>query len=35
MTSAPTPLPLSFAVGDKRQVPGSSSYFRWLTVIVG
>lgn len=31
-TSAPTPVQLSFATGDCRQVPGSSSYFRWLTV---
>lgn len=35
MTSAPSPLPLSFANGDKRQVPGSSSYFRWVTVTSG
>jgi hypothetical protein len=34
-TSAPTPLALSFASGDRRQVPGSSSYFRWLTVTLG
>lgn len=31
-TSAPSPVKLSFAMGDRRQVPGSSSYFRWLTV---
>lgn len=34
-TSAPTPISMSFAAGDRRQVPGSSSYFRWLTVTVG
>lgn len=34
-TSAPTPMAMSFASGDRRQVPGSSSYFRWLTVTVG
>jgi len=34
-TSAPSPVPLAFATGDSRQVPGSSSYFRWLTVTVG
>ena len=31
-TSAPTPVTIQFASGDRRQVPGSSSYFRWLTV---
>lgn len=31
-TSAPTPMKLNFAMGDRRQVPGSSSYFLWLTV---
>jgi hypothetical protein len=31
-TSSPTPMKLNFAMGDRRQVPGSSSYFRWLTV---
>lgn len=34
-TSAPTPVRLDFAIGDRRQVPGSSSYFRWLTVTAG
>lgn len=34
-TSAPTPQALAFASGDRRQVPGSSSYFRWLTVTMG
>ena len=33
-TSAPKPVKLSFAMADRRQVPGSSSYFRWLTVTV-
>jgi hypothetical protein len=31
-TSAPKPMKLTFAMADRRQVPGSSSYFRWLTV---
>lgn len=34
ITSAPTPAKLAFVSGDRRQVPGSSSYFRWLTVTV-
>jgi hypothetical protein len=34
-TSAPSPIALSFATGERRQVPGSSSYFRWLTVTAG
>lgn len=31
-TSAPTRVPLAFVTGERSQVPGSSSYFRWLTV---
>jgi len=31
-TSSPSPVKLTFSMGDRRQVPGSSSYFRWLTV---
>ncbi|MEZ4280159.1 MAG: hypothetical protein R3F21_11155 [Myxococcota bacterium] len=34
-TSAPTPMKMSFEMGERRQVPGSSSYFRWLTVTTG
>ncbi|MEZ4332915.1 MAG: hypothetical protein R3F35_14225 [Myxococcota bacterium] len=34
-TSAPTPVAFTFVTGDRRQVSGSSSYFRWLTVTVG
>lgn len=34
-TSAPTPSTLNFEMGERRQVPGSSSYFRWLTVTTG
>lgn len=33
-TSAPTSIPLTFTTGERRQVPGSSSYFGWLTVTV-
>lgn len=33
-TSAPSRAQLAFVTGDRAQVPGSSSYFRWLTVTV-
>lgn len=33
-TSAPTPAAFTFATSERRQVPGSSSYYRWLTVTV-
>jgi hypothetical protein len=31
-TSSPSVRPLTFVTGERRQVPGSSSYFQWLTV---
>lgn len=34
-TSAPTPVSFEFVTGERRQVSGSSSYYRWLTVKVG
>ena len=34
-TSAPTPMTLNFETSERRQVPGSSTYFRWLTVTTG
>jgi hypothetical protein len=34
-TSAPTHMKLAFEMGERKQVPGSSSYFRWLTVTNG
>lgn len=33
--SSPTAMPIDYKVGDCARVPGSSSYYQWLTISVG